>query len=185
MQSMSVSPSGKKAGDYNTNVSAGFDLIIKRGKPCPHFRRGDMKALAYLIALTAGLSGAAIAQNTNPQAAGDDPPEGRSAPAAQGNRDPGADTAVVPADNPGSRSVNRSAIEAPRTSNQTSDRAVSREWQGLGSTGGGTGTGTSSGTSADEVAPGQDGSRPADTVEGSPQDPDKILREKPAEPPRE
>lgn len=144
-----------------------------------------MKALAYLIALTAGLSGAANAQNANPQAAGDDPPEGRAAPAVQGNRDPGADTAVVPADNPGSRSVDRAAIEAPRTSNQASDRAVSREWQGLGSTGGGTGTGTSSGTTADEVAPGQDGNRPADAGEDSPQDAGKAMRDKPAVPTRE
>lgn len=47
--------------------------------------------------------------------------------------------------------------DAPST---TSDRAISRSWDGVGSTGGGTGTGTSSGTSADPVSPDRSRERP-------------------------
>jgi hypothetical protein len=142
-----------------------------------------MKAWVYLMTLAAGLSGAAVAQNANPPPSPNDIPHGRAAPPVQGNRDPGADMVVVPRDNPGSTSVDRSSIEAPSTGNQTSDRAVSREWQGLGSTGGGTGTGESSGTTADEVAPGQDGNRPSNADTGNRPDADKAIeqnRTKPA-----
>lgn len=44
------------------------------------------------------------------------------------------------------------------TGRVTSDRAMSRTWEGIGSTGGGTGTGESSGTTADP-APAGDGRR--------------------------
>lgn len=153
-----------------------------------------MKALVYLMALTAGLCSAAIAQNANPQSGTTNLPQRSAAPVVQGNRDPGAKSVVVPADNPGSTSVDHSNTEGSAGSNQTSDRAISRDWQGLGSTGGGTGTGMSSGTTADEVAPGQDGNRPANAgtdngqqmqQDGSAQDNSKVMRQNSVKPMRE
>lgn len=55
-----------------------------------------------------------------------------------------ADTPAAPSDQP--------RANAPLDT-ATSDREVSRTWDGLGSTGGGTGTGTSSGTIEDQRAP--------------------------------
>lgn len=151
-----------------------------------------MKTLACLIALTSVMAGTAFAQNTqnapnaNPQSDSSQLPQGRGAGTIPGNRDPGAESVVVPRDNPGSTSVDRSAVGAPTTSNPTSDRTTSREWQGLGSTGGATGTGTSSGTIADEVAPGQDGNRPDNAGTSNSQDTSTAAPEKqPTAPARE
>lgn len=144
-----------------------------------------MKTLAYLLALATAASSAALAQNVNPQSDSARQPQARGASTIPGNRDPGARAVAVPSDNPGTTSVDRSAIEAPRTSNQESDRTISREWQGLGSTGGGTGTGTSSGTSADETAPGQDGNRPEQAGTRKPQDTDTDMRKNATEPARQ
>lgn len=132
-----------------------------------------MKTLVLFV-LTAVLSTSALAQNATAPAESGNSPGGNMA--VPGNRDPGAKQAPLPADNPGTTSVERSATEAPRIGEHTSDRRISREWQGLGSTGGGTGTGTSSGTTADEQAPGQDGNRPAATDNDAAQDASKKIK---------